>query len=166
MKIGGQTIHFCVITELSEDGNLYDDFVVHRGENLVVGADLAANETPTGMVKVPCFRLGELLILDAEYGRELVGMGRKPKKWFISFELYDDFETAFHRARQVYQLRINDDKELPPPPDSCLGGQTVESSKKRSKDMVKALEGMTKEQIEALPITKAIRKIIEDPPKP
>jgi len=165
MKIGDKEIHFCVITELSADGNLYDDFIVQRGENLVVGTDLAANESPVCMVKAPCFHLGELLILDAQYGRELICRGRKPKKWFISFELYDDFETAFNRARQVYEFKIDDNKELPPPPASCLGGQTVDSAKQRTDDMVKSIQGMSKEELEAHPLTKALRKILEEPPK-
>jgi hypothetical protein len=51
-------------------------------------------------VRVQNFTLGEVLICD-EDGRELVGGGRKPSKWFCTTEEFGDLDTAVARAARV-----------------------------------------------------------------
>ena len=46
------------------------------------------------------FHLGEVLILDDD-GRELPYPGRKPSKWSVECEEFDDVERAVARAREV-----------------------------------------------------------------
>lgn len=46
------------------------------------------------------FELGEILILDGS-GREVGGMGRKPSKWSVTTEEFDDIEAAVARSREV-----------------------------------------------------------------
>lgn len=52
-------------------------------------------------VYTPVFTLGEILVLDEEDGREVGGMGRAPRKWFVEVEHYDDINKAVRRARAV-----------------------------------------------------------------
>ncbi len=46
------------------------------------------------------FTIGEILILDSD-GREVAGLGRKPEKWGIVVETFDDIIAAVGRAREV-----------------------------------------------------------------
>ena len=48
----------------------------------------------------PVFDLGEILILD-DTGREVSGKGRKPLKWFVTCEHFQQLEEAIKRAREV-----------------------------------------------------------------
>lgn len=48
---------------------------------------------------VPVFKLGEILILN-EYGRSIPD-GRKPSKWFVEYEVFDNIEAAIKRAKEV-----------------------------------------------------------------
>ncbi len=51
---------------------------------------------------VPVFTLGEIIIMEYdEYGRELVGHGRKPSKWDVTTEMFSSIEAAVKRAREV-----------------------------------------------------------------
>lgn len=43
---------------------------------------------------------GEILVLDGN-GREIGGMGRKPSKWFVEVEEFDNVEDAIARAREI-----------------------------------------------------------------
>jgi hypothetical protein len=93
-------VNFAVVTEVSpEDYALALDIrVAGPGEKLtpiidVMGAAAIA-------LRAPVFTLGEIMILD-EDGRELVGAGRKPNKWFVTTEDFDSLEAALERAREV-----------------------------------------------------------------
>lgn len=48
----------------------------------------------------PVFRLGELLIVNGD-GREMAGGGRKPNKWDVDAEYFDEPEPAVRRALEV-----------------------------------------------------------------
>jgi hypothetical protein len=50
---------------------------------------------------VPVFHLGEVLIMDDDTGREIPYPGRKPSKWSVTCEEFDDVEAAVARAREV-----------------------------------------------------------------
>jgi hypothetical protein len=49
-------------------------------------------------VQVPVFTVGELLVLD---GNDRDQMGRKPSKWDVTCEEFNDIESAAARARAV-----------------------------------------------------------------
>ena len=46
------------------------------------------------------FWKGEILVLD-ESGREIGGVGRKPSKWFVTCEHFNNIEDAIRRSREV-----------------------------------------------------------------
>lgn len=52
-------------------------------------------------LRVQVFTLGEVLLLDGEYGRELVGIQRKPSKWGVTVEHFSDLDEAVARAQQI-----------------------------------------------------------------
>lgn len=52
-------------------------------------------------LRFPVFTLGEILILDGPGGREVSGLGRKPSKWSVTCEEFDNIFPAMHRAREV-----------------------------------------------------------------
>ena len=56
---------------------------------------------------IPVFTLAEILILDDEYGRELVGKGRKPSKWDVSIETFQVLEEAIACAEEVIVTATN-----------------------------------------------------------
>lgn len=49
----------------------------------------------------PVFILGEILVLDSPYGREISGRGRKPSKWVVACEEFSDINEAIKRAKEV-----------------------------------------------------------------
>jgi hypothetical protein len=48
---------------------------------------------------MPVFKLGEILVLN-EHGRAIPD-GRKPGKWFVEYEVFDNIEAAIKRAQEV-----------------------------------------------------------------
>ncbi len=50
--------------------------------------------------RVEVFTLGEILIVD-DSGREFAGKGRKPSKWGVGFEYFDDIDSATAKAIEV-----------------------------------------------------------------
>ena len=50
--------------------------------------------------RVEVFTLGEILIVD-DSGREYAGKGRKPSKWGVGFEYFDDLDAATAKAIEV-----------------------------------------------------------------
>lgn len=53
-------------------------------------------------LRMPVFTLGEILIL-GEDGREVVGAGRKPSKWGVRTEEYDDLNQAIIAAKMTQE---------------------------------------------------------------
>jgi hypothetical protein len=99
---------FIVITEVPPEG--------HRG-NLALNTEVYVDEQndPSAplrrvgvamsapalvMLRSPVFTLGEVLICGHDE-RELVGSGRKPTKWGVKTEVFDNVEAAVERAREV-----------------------------------------------------------------
>ena len=56
------------------------------------------------MCNTPCFQLGEIMIMDGEYGRTIPD-GRKPSKWFVTYETFENIEDAIKRAKEVYDRK-------------------------------------------------------------
>lgn len=51
-------------------------------------------------LRAEVFSLGEIVVLDGGE-REIGGEGRKPSKWFIEYETFDDIDAAIARSREV-----------------------------------------------------------------
>jgi len=117
-------IKYAVITEASlkpdkEEGNWEDTLAVINPEEqtLYVDAEPPNDDTTLFLepftvttkgktytidkVKIPVFMKGEILIVDAKTEREITGRHRKPSKWFVEYEIYDNLEDAIKRALEV-----------------------------------------------------------------
>lgn len=118
-------MRFGVITEIGDGNFSCSEIVVNpdsdkciAGSNLVVDgkfdedlfADALRNEnsktTTIDLTKlqmlfcnVPVFRLGEILIMGSN--DRTIPDGRKPSKWDVSCEYYDDIDEAIARAIEV-----------------------------------------------------------------
>jgi hypothetical protein len=105
---------FCVITKVpscKERGNLYDSILVRddkKEEGFLAFRELdededieAIEEKDLIWAKRQVFELGEILILDGEYGREVAGRGRKPYKWFVECKHFDNIEQAVECANSL-----------------------------------------------------------------
>ena len=102
--------HFAVITEVPDpsvggDGNLamaleiYVDPQFNPGSDKVVPlGDFLGN--PGIALRSSVFALGEIIPVDSD-GREFGGIGRKPAKWFVGVDYFDDLEDAISRSRDV-----------------------------------------------------------------
>lgn len=51
--------------------------------------------------RIEVFIRGEVLVLDGHMGREVSGKGRKPSKWAVEVEHFDDIEDAIKKAKEV-----------------------------------------------------------------
>jgi hypothetical protein len=120
-------VKFAVITKaslkpLENKGNWADEWAVINPEEktMFIGADFYPNDkdktvlpgvpfqvTVKGKtytlerVRVPVFVEGEILILEAESGREIAGHLRKPSKWFVEYEVYDSLEEAIKAVTKL-----------------------------------------------------------------
>lgn len=56
---------------------------------------------PVGDCKVSVFEVGEIVICDAVDGREVCYPGRKPSKWAVSFEIFDNLDDAVKRSQEL-----------------------------------------------------------------
>jgi len=112
---------FAVITKIpnnNEEGNKYDDFLIR---NRVKEADNMTMHNACGYksyrqyndgeienipnkdiidVSLPVFNLGEVLILDNN-GREATGRGRKPSKWSVEVEEFNNLNEAIECSNKV-----------------------------------------------------------------
>ena len=119
---------FAVITEVEDEGNYAtgEAYVNPTIDNCTVGSKIIINPskfneklfaeavkknwegcTTIDLTKeqmffcsVPVFRLGEIMVMDSEHGRTIPD-GRKPSKWFVSYETFEDIELAIKRAKEV-----------------------------------------------------------------
>lgn len=106
---------FGVITKIpsyKEGGNLYSSLMVNE-EKQEDGfesyrelndedEDVESRDNANFIwARRPTFELGEILILDGEYGREVCGKGRKPSKWAVECMYFSDLETAVERAKNL-----------------------------------------------------------------
>jgi hypothetical protein len=99
-------VQFCVITSVPEApdvGNLALDVQVYlqdEGNGYKAFSDPDLLGPGVLMLRTPVFVAGEILILD-DSGREVAGKGRKPDKWGVKFEYFDDIHSAIRRAQEV-----------------------------------------------------------------
>ena len=122
--------YFAVITKTptSDDGNRACStmYINPRGEEQVVGSriiippnkfedDLFAkaitsvcmntidlSEEQVLFCMVPVFKLGEILVMDCNSDRTIPD-GRKPSKWDVEYETFNDIESAVKRAIEVVE---------------------------------------------------------------
>ena len=100
---------FYVIThtpDLFEEGNLADDVgypfrdKFNEEDCIVIGTTDKAK--PVGMnYKVEVFQEGEIVICDKRWHREVCSPGRKPDKWGVDYEVFDNLEDAIKRGREL-----------------------------------------------------------------
>ncbi len=60
---------------------------------------------------IPVFTLAEIMILDADTGREVAGRGRKPSKWDVSIEHFQVLEEAVLCATETIDNYATTTKE-------------------------------------------------------
>jgi hypothetical protein len=124
MDVGKIKVKYAVITEASlkpsrEEGNWEDNIAVInlKEQKLYVGAEPSNNDPilflepftitlkgkayTINRVKTPAFVKGEILIVNAETEREIAGRQRKPSKWYVKYEVYDNVEEAVKKALEV-----------------------------------------------------------------
>ena len=107
-RAGGRAMKFLVITKVpppESGGNMAVPMDIYiRIENDPEGrCEPLPNNIQAALFlgcAQPVFTLGEILIV-GEDGREVAGRGRKPSKWSVEVETFDDVRAAVHRARQV-----------------------------------------------------------------
>ena len=110
---------FAVITAVQTDGmsNMYDDIGYTAKDEYKDPVVVIPDELPKGLarkrmvhVKLPAFTLGEILIVDGRYGRELDGDGRAPRKWGVEYRMFRKVERAVACSQAVmrrYYARRN-----------------------------------------------------------
>lgn len=102
-------IKYCVITEIRMlEDNLEDDFLLKMDEGLVVWGSTPDRFLPEGIeaggmeIKVPVFDEGEILICDE--CNEEIGGGRKPWKYGLTYEMFDNVEDAVKKSLEVRKM--------------------------------------------------------------
>ena len=114
-------IKFQVITDMGAsgdllDGTLCDDIAFEREfKNEYGPVEKAFLISPmdyedkfnTDFVRIkrPVFEIGEIVIVN-EYGREYGPIGRKPSKWCVGFEEFDNLEKAIQRSVEIIKREI------------------------------------------------------------
>ena len=106
MEVIDMKIKYCVITEIRTlDDVLADDFLLELKEGCVVWGSIENRFLPEGIeetkmaIKVAVFEEGEILICD-DSGIE-IGAMRKPWKWGVAYEMFDDVEDAVKKSLEV-----------------------------------------------------------------
>lgn len=118
VKLG--QFRWCVITDVprkadgsDDEGNLYDhlvdlkdvDSIVLRGHYIDFKARKDNRKKGMVNIKMPVFQVGEIFPANKRWsGREIAGgLGRKPGKWDIDYELFSsrDYKKAILRAIQA-----------------------------------------------------------------
>lgn len=158
-------IEFCVITDVRKgpDGNYFSAPLETDGKEYFANCYIATDKNDDkmkmlGFVKMPCFHLGEMLVLDSETGREMTGLQRKPAKWFIGYEIYEHFEDAVRRSMEIAK---SGEVPLSPTPLTCTRKMTAEQAEADSKAKMEILKGMSKDELEAIPGMKGLMDFFE-----
>lgn len=99
---------FYVIThtpDLLESGNTCHDFLwdgydfTNKRKLVHVGHSNIGK--PIGECKVAVFEVGEIVICDTINGREVCYPGRKPSKWAVTYDIFDNLDDAIKRSQEL-----------------------------------------------------------------
>lgn len=118
-------VRFAVITDVDEEGEgneshnllvkrpriketLYrpDGTQEHIMEPTWVMTENTRNDDEFLVIRTPVFQIGEVLLI-GRTGREVVGAGRKPSKWFVEYETFWFRRSAIKRARKAIRDYVN-----------------------------------------------------------
>ena len=97
---------FVVITKVPDpldsadedrDGNLAD------GPDIYIRVDDGTFVPQGHRYKYPVFSVGEIVIVDDKYGREVCYPGRSPSNWLVEYEIYSELKSAVTRAKEVFE---------------------------------------------------------------
>lgn len=155
-------ILFFVVTDDAKgtDGNFYDAILTTDGTSVQVNTFQGA---PVGLVKMKCFQKGEVVIVDAESGREIPYPGRKPSKWFIGGEFYKDLEVALDRAKEIMEVKEGDLNPVPKVQPESAQAATIQRTK--TQELVDKLKTMGKTELEKLPIYQQLQSFLGGQPQ-
>ena len=151
---------FCVIIDVgnSREDNLTDVFLVSDGQETYVGLPDDQLEV-VGHAKMPIFIRGEFLVL-SESGCEISGRGRKPEKWFITYELYSDPNVALQRAMEVSDVPLG--KPVPAPSIKPDHVQTADMTRRATAELASIISDIPKEVLETHPFVQSIRAALDE----
>lgn len=97
-RVGTYPGNHAVCGELLEDAWLDGQFLTGGQSKQLTSDPSMANLILA--IRTPVFKVGEILIMGLD-GREVTGDGRKPSKWDVTCEEFDNVEAAITRAREV-----------------------------------------------------------------
>ena len=92
-------------TEAGEKGNLADNLLTRGRDGEAYVGVLGEGYTLIGSVRCLVFEAGEILIVD-DNGREVGYPGRKPSKWSVEYEEFDDLDKAVSAALAVNEREL------------------------------------------------------------
>ena len=105
--VGNWADEVAVINDKEDEPCLYIDADPENfpRENIIVSAipfiiEKDGRRFKIERLKSKVFYEGEILIVD-ESGREVAGLCRKPSKWNVEYEEFDNLEDAIKRARKI-----------------------------------------------------------------
>lgn len=156
--LGPDRVYYAVVTDIDCDAR-YDGVLCFDGKQVYVDCPHDSEKQECrmlGFAKTLAFGIGEILVLDRVHDREVNGAGRKPSKWFISYEVYEKFEWALERAQEVSANEV-----LPPPSHPTIYVQDAAGRKQEIEAQVEIMKNMTDEELQAHliigPIVKAVQ---------
>jgi len=115
--------YFAVITGIEGENNCSCIIMINpEGENNLVGSkilvdpEVSSDEFAQALTGInpdtidmskkqflfgnrPAFVLGEIMVMDSH--DRTIPDGRKPSKWWVSYERFDDIEDAIKRSKEV-----------------------------------------------------------------
>jgi len=153
-------LKFCVITDVGDgqEGNLADVFLTSDGKETYINLSREGLNV-VGQAKMPVFVRGEFLVL-SESGREISGHGRKPEKWFVTYELYGDPMAALRRAVQVTDSP--EDQPVPPPLDTPDHVQTADATRHDVEAFAAIIAEIPKEELDKHPFVQSMKAACTD----
>lgn len=99
---------FYVITKVPnilEQGNMANDFMYEGqdsdGDKIICIGMTNKSIKPIGDCFVSVFEEGEIVICNTADGREVCYPGRKPSKWDVEYEVFDNLNGAVKRAQEL-----------------------------------------------------------------
>ena len=107
-RLQGNLYEFYVITkvpDILESGNMADELIYggydEDGDKIICIGITNKNQQSIGECKVPVFEEGEIVICDVIAGREVGYPGRKPGKWAVEYEIFDNLDDAVKRSQEL-----------------------------------------------------------------